>query len=147
MDLNNYNNFDLLVARLQHAYQKLEAEYNVDKARYYLAGWSAGGNIAIGITNSNQNFVAAVMTFPGSGGGVAIPPERPGGAKYYYAVGDQDTGTGFYPGVVTEAENMKAMGYTAHCEVYNGCGHRIEEAKWHARAAAWQWVKGFNLKN
>jgi poly(3-hydroxybutyrate) depolymerase len=137
------------VSKIQYAYPKLEAEYNVDMARYYFAGWSAGGNVAIMLTDGNQEFIAAAMVFPGSGGAAPSKPAgRPNGAKYYYAVGDQDTlektGTGYYPGCVDEASYRSNQGYTTRCDVVPGAGHSLPNSK---RLDGWNWVKGFNLTN
>jgi PKD repeat protein len=145
VDLDEYNDVTAYNIKIPYAYPKLEAEYNVDKARYYFAGWSAGGNIAIGFTDTNQTFIAAAMVFPGSGGAApAKPAGRPNGAKYYYAVGTLDTGTGYYPGCVTEANTRQSQGYTTQCDVVNGEGHSLPDSK---RLDGWNWVKDFNLQN
>ena len=149
VDLDEYNDTQAYVDKIREVYPWLEQKYNVDKARYYFAGWSAGGNIAIMLTDANQTFVAAVMVFPGSGG-LNPPPKpagRPNGAKYYYAVGDQDTSTGYYPGCISEANSRAQHGYTTKCDVVQGCGHYIDESKYHKRRDAWNWVKDFNLTN
>ncbi len=148
MDLDEYNDTAAYVDKINFAATKLEDEYNVDMARYYFAGWSAGGNIAIMLTDGNQEFVAAALVFPGSGGAApsSKPAGRPNGAKYYYAVGDQDTATGYYDGCVTEANYRSSQGYTTRCDVVAGCGHYISES-YHKRADGWNWVKGFNLTN
>lgn len=148
VDLDEYNDIQAYVDKINTVYPELEAKYNVDRARYYFAGHSAGGNIAIMLADDNQTFVAAVMVFPGSGG--AAPPKpagRPNGCKYYYAVGDQDTTTGYYPGCVQEANYRANQGYTTRCDVVQGCGHYIDEATYHKRQDAWNWVKNFNLTN
>ncbi len=148
VDLDEYNDTQAYLTKINTLIPELEDQYNVDRARYYFAGWSAGGNIAIMFTDDNQGVVAAAVVFPGSGGAApAIPPERPNGAKYYYAVGDQDTATGYYPGCVNEANYRQGQGYTTRCDVVAGCGHYIDESTYHKRADAWAWVKDFNLQN
>jgi PKD repeat protein len=146
VDLDEYNDTNAYVNKINDTvFPKLSDEYNIDRARYYLAGWSAGGNIAIMLTDGNQAFSAAAMVFPGSGGAApSIPAERPAGAKYYYAVGDQDTGTGYYPGCVDEASYRQGQGYTTKCDVVNGVGHSVPNSK---RLDGWNWVKGFNTQN
>jgi PKD repeat protein len=149
VDLDEYNDVKAYIDKINFVLPKIAAEYNVDKARYYFAGWSAGGNIVIAITDTYQGLVAAAMVFPGghTDYGPAMPPERPAGAKYYYAVGENDTSTGYYPGCVGEANARQSQGYTTRCDVVGGCGHRIDEDTYHKRQDAWNWVKGFNLQN
>jgi hypothetical protein len=147
VDLDEYNDTMSMLDKINSVVlPKLPAEYNVDRARYYYAGWSVGGNIAIMMTDQNQTSVAAAMVFPGTGGDPpSIPPGRPAGAKYYYAVGSLDTATGYYPGCVDEANYREGQGYTVRCDVVSGCGNSISEATYHKRRDAWNWVKYFNL--
>ncbi|TET31595.1 MAG: hypothetical protein E3J72_22030 [Planctomycetota bacterium] len=146
IDLDEYNNEPALHSKISQTEPKLEAEYNVDKARYYYAGFSAGGNIAIIFTDANQGHVAAAMSFPGSyQPAPSIPSERPNGAKYYYAVGSLDTA--YAQAIPKACAAREAQGYTVRYDIVQGCGHYISESQYHKRADAWDWVKNFNVKN
>lgn len=129
--------------------EKIAREYNVDLARFYLAGWSAGGNIVVMIAGLNQNLFAASMVFPGTGGQETYNDLQAWTGhkiRLYYACGSEDPN---YPwdAVQNEANAFANLGYTTRFDKVEGSAHYIEEAVYHTRAAAWQWVRGFNLEN
>src|SRR5262245_20112171 len=70
VDLDEYNDTNAIVNKLNESAMVVETEYNVDKSRYYWAGWSAGGNIAIIFGSQNQAFLAGTLVFPGTGGNI-----------------------------------------------------------------------------
>jgi dienelactone hydrolase len=142
VDLNEDTNGNNMEDKILYAYQKLESEYNVDKARYYMAGWSAGGNFAVMFTDYYQDFIAASMVFPGCS--QEQPPDPPPGraAKYYFAVGDKDIG--YYNAILFEVAWREDRGYTVRLDVVPNGGHGLPDSK---RLDGWNWVKDFNLKN
>ncbi len=155
VDTQSYDDVDLIFTRLNSSLSLLDKEYNVDRARIYLAGWSAGGNIALNYGTDLQltDSVAGIMVFPGSGGSYTInhfkqaSQQNKRAIPVYYAVGDQDTATGYYPGVLNEALLLAAIsGYEKRIQtkVWNGFGHKLNNP---ALSEAWGWMKNFNSKN
>jgi dienelactone hydrolase len=143
--LNESDNGNAFEDKILYAYPRLEAEYNVDRARYYMAGWSSGGNFAVMFTDYYQHFIAAAMVFPGCSQEEPPGPAPGRAAKYYFAVGDLDTG--YYDAISFEAPWREGRGYTVRMDVVAGCGHFIDEDKYHKRQHGWDWVKQFNLKD
>ena len=149
VDLDEYNDTTAYVNKINFATTKLEAEYNVDKARYHLAGWSAGGNIVVMLGSANQDFCATTMVFPGTGGQSAYNALAAWGGhkiRLYYACGDEDANYDWTV-VQNEANVFAGLGYTTRFDKVVGCGHSISEATYHKREDAWNWVKDFNLQN
>jgi len=150
VDLEEYNDTTAYVNKINFAAAKLEAEYNVDKARYHLAGWSAGGNIVVMLGSANQEFCASTMVFPGTGGQDAYNSLAAWGGhkiRLYYACGDEDANYGYGPPVENEANTFSSLGYTTRFDLVVGSGHYISEVTYHKRQDAWNWVKDFNLQN
>lgn len=153
VDTNSYNDVNLIFTRVNEALGILQTQYNIDLARLYFAGWSAGGNICMLYLTDPQNqqtVVAGIMTFPGTGGNTAYNNCRNNTGRkcgLYYAVGDQDTATGYYPGAVNEAQAIAALpGWASKVtyKVWPGQGHGLNQA---ARDAAWAVIKNYNLVN
>jgi predicted esterase len=151
VDLHEYNDIPAIVDKINESVPILEEEYNVDRARYYWAGWSAGGNIVIIVGSENQATLAGTMVFPGTGGNFARDSlEAWDGHKIrmFYACGDQDPNYDY--GVPVEAEaNAWAdwFGYETRFEMVEGSAHYIDEGVYGIRATAWEWMRGFNLGN
>ncbi|MCB0365953.1 MAG: hypothetical protein KDD68_11215 [Bdellovibrionales bacterium] len=154
VDTNSYNDQRLIFNRLNEAVGILEAGYNVDRARIYFAGWSAGGNIALlnGTNPVNANELAGIMVFPGSGGNYArnyltqASQQGKRAVPIYYAVGDRDTSTGYYPGVVNEAQILSQIpGYAERItyKVWPEVGHSLHQG---AFDEAWKWISQYNSK-
>lgn len=155
VDTNSYNDQSLIFNRLNEAVGILEAGYNVDRARIYFAGWSAGGNIALlnGTNPVNANELAGIMVFPGSGGNYArnyltqASQQGKRAVPIYYAVGDRDTSTGYFPGVVNEAQILSRIpGYESRItyKVWQDMGHSLHQG---AFDEAWKWISEFNSKS
>ncbi len=153
IDTNSYNDVQLIFERYNEAITILINEYNIDMARIYFAGWSAGGNICLLYLTDpqyQQDFVAGIMVFPGSGGNTAVNNCNANTGRksaLYYAVGDQDTSTGYYPGCLQEASVIASIpGYANKVEtrVWAGQGHMLSQD---ARDEAWAWIKNFNVVN
>jgi predicted esterase len=148
--INEYNDWDAIYAKLNETLILLEEEYNVDRGRYYFAGWSAGGNIAVVVASMNQDIIAGTMVFPGTGGSMAEPymAQKPAGnLRLFYACGDEDPNFP-WPQVEQESNYWAAKyGYTTRFEKVEGAGHYIDEERFGIRAEAWSWLKNFNLKN
>jgi dienelactone hydrolase len=155
VDTNSYNDVNLIFDRAEESQGLLESNYNVDRARSYFAGWSAGGNISIiyGTDPKNANSLAGIMVFPGSGGYyarnnlTAASQQGKRAVPIYYAVGDRDTSTGYYPGVLDEAEILSSItGYKNRIKtkIWPGVGHALKNQ---ANEEAWQWIKAFNSKS
>ncbi|MEM7020716.1 MAG: hypothetical protein AAF512_25655 [Pseudomonadota bacterium] len=150
VDLNEFNNIPAIANKLTETRQLLEAEYSVDMGRYYWAGWSAGGNIAIILGAANQDSLAGVMVFPGTGGNFALfdMANRTGHKmRLYYACGSNDTQ--FNCGNVEFEANawQSRYGYETRYESIQGATHRIREVEFLVRANAWAWMLKFNLLN
>jgi PKD repeat protein len=149
-DLHEYNNTTNIVNKLNETIPILESQYNVDKARYYWAGWSAGGNLAVIIGSQNQNLIAGTMVFPGTGGNMAQPSMQSWTGhkiRMYYACGDQDPNYS-WTAVQYEANSWNQWyGYTTRFDRVAGAGHSLTESTYGVRSTAWNWIKGFNLQN
>jgi len=151
VDLHEYNDIDAIVNKLNETTPLVEDEYDVDRGRYYWAGWSAGGNIVIIIGAENQATLAGTMVFPGTGGDYARDAlEAWDGHKIrmFYACGDQDDN--YSRGVSVEAEAnawRDWYGYETRFELVAGSAHYIDEAVYGIRSTAWDWMKDFNLAN
>lgn len=149
IDLQEYNDVDAIVAKLNETADLVEQGYNVDRARYYWAGWSAGGNLAIMLGAGNQDFVAGALVFPGTGGGVAQPDLRDWDGhklRMFYACGTLDPNYDWRV-VENEANTWRGYGYETAFQAVDGAPHRIDEATYGIRAAGWTWMRGFNLQN
>lgn len=149
VDLDEYNDTNAIVAKLEETIPLVEAQYNVDKARYYWAGWSAGGNLAVILGSQNQDLVAGTLAFPGTGGGIAQPyMQSNAGHKLalYYACGDQDPNFSWMV-VQNEASVWASYGYETQFQVVPGAPHYLDEALYGVRAAGWAWIQGKNLQN
>lgn len=149
VDLKEYNDVDAIVAKLNETTTILEAEYNVDRARYYWAGWSAGGNIAVILAAGNQQLLAGTLVFPGTGGNYAkqgMEQNQGHKIRLYYACGDQDPNYQ-WQAVEYEADAWASIGYTTRFDKAAGAPHYIDEALYGVRAAGWGWIKDFNLEN
>ena len=150
VDLLEYNDKQAIVDKLNEASGIIENEYNVDRARYYWAGWSAGGNIVVIEGSYNQDFIAGTMVFPGTGGGIAQPQmEKRVGHKIrmFYACGTEDPNYDWLV-VQNEADTWReAYGYETTFQSVEGAPHRIDEATYGIRAQAWEWIAGYNLQN
>jgi predicted esterase len=149
VDLVEYNDIQSISNKLNETMTLLEDQYMVDRARYYWAGWSAGGNIVVIGGSQSQSLLAGTMVFPGTGGNSAKPfMEQNQGHKIrlFYACGDQDSQ---YPwdAVQYEANFWTQYGYQTHFEKVPGASHYIDETTYGIRAAAWAWIEGFNLSN
>lgn len=150
VDLHEYNDTQMIVAKLNETLDILDVQYNVDRGRYYWAGWSAGGNLVILIGTQNQDTLAGTMVFPGTGGQQAqqaIAAWQGHKLRMYYACGEADPN--FDPGAVQfEADTWKNQyGYTTRFDLVPGAPHYLDETTYKVRDAAWQWMRGFNLKN
>jgi len=149
VDLDEYNDIQAYVDKLNFAVDRLEQEYNVDRARNYLAGWSAGGNIVVMLGSMNQDWVVATMVFPGTGGQTAYDELSAWSGhklRLYYACGDQDPNFA-WSAVQNEAGVFSGLGYVTRFDLVEGCGHYIDEAVHHKREHAWAWVEGFHLQD
>ncbi len=149
VDLDEYNDTNAYITKLNAVTTELEANYDVDNTRYYWAGWSAGGNIVIQMASQNQAFLAATMVFPGTGGQPAYNNLNGYGGhkiRLYYACGTEDTN---YPwaNVQNEADTFAGIGYITRFDKVDGAGHAISEGIYHKRQDAWDWVKGFTNQN
>jgi predicted esterase len=159
VDLDEYNDVDAYVNKLNALVPQLEAQYNVDRARYYWAGWSAGGNIVVILAAGNQDTVAGTMVFPGTGGNYARDALADRAAartsdpclhliKLFYACGDEDGNYDYGGPVEYEADSWASWyGYTTYFELVEGSGHYISESVYHIRQQAWDWIEGYNLYN
>lgn len=150
VDLHEYNDTQKIVAKLNESLDILDAQYNVDRGRYYWAGWSAGGNLVIIIGSQNQDTLAGTMVFPGTGGNVAqqaLAEWQGHKLRMYYACGEADPNFD-HKAVQFEAETWQNQyGYTTRFDLVPGAPHYLDEATYKVRDAAWQWMRGFNLKN
>ena len=149
VDLDEYNDSSAYVQKINAAATQLEAQYNVDRARYHLAGWSAGGNLVVMLGSQNQDFAASTMVFPGTGGQTAYDELAAWNGhkiRLYYACGDQDPNFS-WSAVANEASVFAGLGYTTRFDRVEGCSHYIDESTYHKRSDAWTWVAGFDLRN
>ena len=149
VDLAEYNDVDAIVAKLEETQTLVQAGYQVDMARYYWAGWSAGGNLAIIIAAQNQGLVAGTLVFPGTGGQPALPFMKGNTGhriRLFYACGDADPN--FQWDVVqNEAAVWAGMGYQTMFVKVPGAAHFIDETLYGIRAQGWAWMRDFNLSN
>ncbi len=152
---NSYNDRQLIADRFDQGIELLSKQYNIDLAKIYLAGWSAGGNIALidFTAPEEQAVIAGIMVFPGTGGNYLrdnLKAASQSGTRkiaIHYSVGDQDTQTGFYPGCVTEHDYfIKFPGYGDRIglKVWQGSGHGLPPQ---SREDAWKWIQKFNSVN
>jgi len=150
VDLHEYNDTQKIVAKLNETLEILDAQYNVDRGRYYWAGWSAGGNLVVLIGTQNQDTLAGTMVFPGTGGQAALEAiSQWNGHKLrmYYACGEDDPNFDA-KAVQFEADTWKNQyGYTTRFDLVPGAPHYLDEPTYKVRDAAWQWMRGFNLEN
>ena len=149
VDLAEYNDVDKIVAKLNETQTILEAGYQVDKARYYWAGWSAGGNLAIIIAAQNQGLVAGTLVFPGTGGNLALDSMKANtghNLRLFYACGDADPNFA-WAAVENEAKVWGSMGYGTKFVKVSGAPHYLDEATYGVRATGWDWMREFNLAN
>lgn len=150
VDLHEYNDTQMIVAKLNETLDILDVQYNVDRGRYYWAGWSAGGNLVILIGTQNQDTLAGTMVFPGTGGQQAqqaIAAWQGHKLRMYYACGEADPNFD-HNAVQFEADTWKNQyGYTTRFDLVPGAPHYLDETTYKVRDAAWQWMRGFNLKN
>lgn len=149
VDLAEYNDINKIVAKLNETQTILETQYDVDKARYYWAGWSAGGNIAVIVGSQNQDTLAGTLVFPGTGGGIAQPYMQSNQGhklRLFYACGDMDPNYSWSV-VENEAATWQGYGYTTQFVKVPGAPHYLDEATYGVRAQGWAWIKGFTLKN
>lgn len=150
VDLHEYNDTQKIVAKLNETLDILDVQYNVDRGRYYWAGWSAGGNLVILIGTQNQDTLAGTMVFPGTGGQQAqqaIAAWQGHKLRMYYACGEADPNFD-HNAVQFEADTWKNQyGYTTRFDLVPGAPHYLDETTYKVRDAAWQWMRGFNLKN
>ena len=150
VDLHEYNDTQKIVAKLNETLDILDVQYNVDRGRYYWAGWSAGGNIVVIIGTQNQDTLAGTMVFPGTGGQQAqqaIAAWQGHKLRMYYACGEADPNFD-HNAVQFEADTWKNQyGYTTRFDLVPGAPHYLDENTYKVRDAAWQWMRGFNLKN
>jgi predicted esterase len=149
VDLDEYNDVQAYVDKLNLVTTHIEATYNVDQNRYHFAGWSAGGNIVVILGAQNQDFIASTMVFPGTGGSSAqsAMQSRSGHKiRLFYACGSADPNYDWNV-VQTEANYWVGYGYTTHFDKVDGAEHYIDEATYHVRQAAWDWVKNFTKTN
>jgi PKD repeat protein len=150
VDLHEYNNTTNIVNKLNESIPILENDYNVDKARYYWAGWSAGGNLVVIIGSQNQSLIAGTMVFPGTGGNMAQPSMQSWTGhkiRMFYACGDQDPNYSWSV-VKNEADSWASWyGYTTKFVKVTGSGHYISESTYQIRQQAWNWIKQYNLSN
>ena len=150
VDIREYNDVEAIIEKLNESMALLQTEYNVDQGRYYFAGWSAGGNIAVVLSAMNQELVAGTMVFPGTGGNQALAEmQQPQAHKIrlFYACGDQDPA---YPwdGVQNEASYWaSAFGYETQFVKVEGGPHKLLESTYGIRAEAWAWMRNFNMEN
>jgi dienelactone hydrolase len=146
----NFTNSATFIERLDETIAILETQYNVDKARYYWAGWSAGGNWVIIVASQNQDLLAGTMVFPGTGGDAARDFMRDWTGhriRLFYACGTEDP---YYAAADVEYEaNAWAdwYGYQTAFRTAEGASHHISEATYGVRQEAWQWMRAFNRKN
>lgn len=123
----------LVVDRYQEALGILTNQYNLEQAKVYIAGWSAGGNFALlGATSPDaQQEIAGIMVFPGTGGNRLLSNCQQNIRRkmaFYYAVGDQDTSTGYARGVPNEASVIgQVSGYQdrVRYKVWAGRNHDL----------------------
>jgi predicted esterase len=149
VDLQEYNDVNAIVEKLNETTTILETQYNVDKARYFWAGWSAGGNIAIILGSQNQSFLSGTLVFPGTGGNYAQPHMQMNMGhkmRLYYACGDQDPNFDWMA-VQYEANYWQGLGYETRFDPVAGAPHYLDEAVYGVRAAGWAWIRGFHLQN
>ena len=150
VDLQEYNDVPAILDKLNESMALLQEEYNVDQGRYYFAGWSAGGNIAVVLGAMNQSLIAGTMVFPGTGGNQAKDEmEKPQNHKIrlFYACGDEDPA---YPwdGVQQEADYWHtAYGYETQFVRVEGGPHKLAESVYGIREQAWTWMRDFNMAN
>lgn len=150
VDLHEYNDTNKIVAKLNESLEILDQQYNVDRGRYYWAGWSAGGNLVIIIGSQNQDTLAGTMVFPGTGGNIAQQPLADWNGhklRMYYACGSADPNFDA-DAVAFEAKTWHdAYGYTTRFDLVEGAPHYLDEPTYQVRAAAWAWMRGYTLKN
>ncbi|MBW2701528.1 MAG: PKD domain-containing protein [Deltaproteobacteria bacterium] len=149
VDLDEYNDVSAYVAKINFASGLLEERYNVDRARYHLAGWSAGGNIVVILGAQNQDFAASTLAFPGTGGQGAYDDLSAWSGhkiRLFYACGEDDPNFP-WSAVQNEADVFGGLGYQTRFQMVPSCGHYIDEDLHHIRRDAWNWVSGFNLQN
>lgn len=149
VDLREYNDIPAIIDKINESMALLEDNYNVDQGRYYFAGWSAGGNIAVILSSMNQSLVAGTMVFPGTGGNQALSEMQANQGhkiRLFYACGDQDPN---YPwdAVAYEANYWSTLGYQTTFVRVAGGPHKLLESEYGIRAQAWAWIRGFNMSN
>ena len=98
----------------------------------------------------NQADLAGTMVFPGTGGNIAQQPLAQWQGhkiRMYYACGSADPN--FEAAAVEfEASTWKNQyGYTTRFDLVEGGPHYLDETTYQVRAAAWAWMRGYNLKN
>jgi dienelactone hydrolase len=159
VDLDEYNDVEVYVDKLNAVTTALEAQYNVDRARYYWAGWSAGGNIVVILGAGNQDFLAGTMVFPGTGGDYArteLEARSTAAASdpclhmmaMFYACGSADPNYDYGVPVEYEANAWRDwFGYDTTFVMVEGSNHYISETTHHIRQQAWDWIEGHNLYN
>lgn len=149
VDLREYNDTGRILTKLSETMDLLYRAYNVDHARFYWAGWSAGGSIAVMLGALNQDIIAGVMVFPGSGGSIALDAMRTWQGhkmRLFYACGTADP---YFPAAAVEYESAFWLnyGYQSHFQAVAEAGHYLDENRYGIRAGAWAWMKNFNLLN
>jgi len=160
VDTNQYPdtnaNQQIVIDRYDEAYEIVKTKYNMDMARVYMAGWSAGGNFILlrgSDPQMQQNEIAGYMVFPGAGGNTVYNNCKNNTgrkAAFYYAVGDRDTGTGYTQGVPNEARALKGIagyGDRVNHKVWAGATHDAIHFNSSVAQEAWNFVKPFNTLN
>lgn len=134
------------LAAIQYA-REHAAEYNIEKNKIGIIGFSAGGTVAAGTVynskeNNRPNFAAPIYAYTGALKNTAVPVDAP---PLFIAAASDDQ-LGLAPNSVQTYSNWLAAGKSAELHIYSKGGHGFGMRKLNLPVESWierfgDWLK------
>lgn len=134
------------LAAIQYA-RDHAAEYNIEKNKIGIIGFSAGGTVAAGTVynskeNNRPNFAAPIYAYTGALKNTAVPVDAP---PLFIAAASDDQ-LGLAPNSVQTYSNWLAAGKSAELHIYSKGGHGFGMRKLNLPVESWierfgDWLK------